>query len=132
MTRTVVLAAVLIAFTGWSTWISLDQGYWGFLDIAFEGRWGSQVFLDLCIAITIAWGGLRRDAQRLGINVWPYLIATPFVGSISPLAYLLHREHVNGHTGPTSTRQAPHRSHLNATDRVREPARRGLQGPATA
>jgi len=94
MTRKLVLASILTVFTLWSTWISLDQGYWGFLDVAFEGRWGSQVFLDLCIAITIAWGGLRRDAARLGISAWPYLIATPFLGSISPLAYLLHREFV--------------------------------------
>lgn len=92
MTRKLILVAILLGFTAWSTAISLEHGYWGFLDIARDGGWGSQVFLDLCLALTIAWGGLRRDAARLGINAWPYLIATPFLGSIAPLAYLLHRE----------------------------------------
>jgi hypothetical protein len=92
MLRLAVLCLVFIAFTGWSTLVSIENGYWGFIDVALAGDWQSQVFIDLCIGLTIALGGMKKDARQQGITFWPYLVATPFLGSISPLAYLIHRQ----------------------------------------
>jgi len=92
MQRLITLIVILVAFTAYSTWVTLTKGYTGFLTLAWAEPWGMQILLDLCIALTLAWGGLRRDARAVGINPWPYLIATPFIGSISPLAYMVHRQ----------------------------------------
>lgn len=90
--RLVVLLVILGAFSAWSTAIVLEEGYFGFLTLAAEEPWGRQVLLDLVLALVIAWGGLRRDAARQGIAAWPYLLLTAVLGSIGPLAYLVHRE----------------------------------------
>lgn len=81
---------VFTLFTGFSTWVTWTEGYWGFLDVPRD-PWGAQVFLDLIIALWIAMSSLRREAIRLGIPYWPYLIAVPFLGSISALALMIHR-----------------------------------------
>lgn len=92
MTRLIVLVSIFLLFTGWSLTITVEHGYWGFLDVLFAGGWQSQVFVDLALGLTMCMGGMKRDAQRQGIVFWPYLVALPFVGSISPLAYLIHRQ----------------------------------------
>lgn len=90
--RLVVLVLILGVFSAWSTAIVLEEGYLGFLVLAAEEPWGRQVLVDLVLALVIAWGGLRRDARAQGIAAWPYLVVTALLGSIGPLAYLVHRE----------------------------------------
>ncbi|MCB9765647.1 MAG: DUF2834 domain-containing protein [Alphaproteobacteria bacterium] len=91
MARLVVYLVVLISFTVYSSYVTFQEGYWGFLHLALRERWAMQVLLDLCIALTLLWGPMKRDAQKHGINFWPYLLATPLLGSIAPLAYMVHR-----------------------------------------
>jgi hypothetical protein len=64
-------------------------GLWALLR---DKPWGRQVFVDLCIALTVAWAWLLPEAKARGIRAWPYLVATPFVGSIAVLVFLVHRE----------------------------------------
>jgi len=90
--RLIALVSIFIAFNIYSFWVDKEQGYWGFLPLIGREAWGLQIFLDLGIALAIAWGGLRRDAKIVGINPWPYMIGTLFLGSIAPLAYLIHRQ----------------------------------------
>jgi hypothetical protein len=92
MRRLTLLLLVLISFTAFSVWVTLREGYFGFLVLAGREPWALQVLLDLCIALFVAWGGLIRDARRQGIAAWPYLLATLALGSIGPLAYLVRRE----------------------------------------
>ena len=92
MKRLVILLTVLVAFTAWSSWITWEEGYWGFLTLALEERWGAQVLVDLVIMSFVAWGGIWKDARQQRITAWPYLVATLFLGSIGPLAYLVHRQ----------------------------------------
>lgn len=92
MTRLIILVLVFVAFTGWSALVTLENGYWGFLEVLKGGDWSSQVFVDLCLALTMTLGGMRKDAKEQGITFWPYALATPFLGSIAPLAYLIHRQ----------------------------------------
>jgi hypothetical protein len=90
--RLVFYAAVLLAFTAWSTTITVEHGYFGFLRLALSDPWGGQIFVDLCIALSLVVGWLRRDARRTGISPWLYYGLTVALGSIGPLAYLVHRE----------------------------------------
>lgn len=43
------------------------------------------------MALVLATGWLRLDARARGLNPWPWVLATPFLGSISPLTYLVYR-----------------------------------------
>ena len=92
MTRSLSAIAVLVLFTVFSVWVILTRGYLGFLVVARDEPWGLQMLLDLVIACTFALAWLRQDARKHGIvTTWPYVVATPFVGSISLLAYLVRR-----------------------------------------
>jgi hypothetical protein len=86
------ISIVLAAFTAFSLWVIAQQGYTGFLRLAWEEPWGMQIFLDLVIALTLVMGWIFRDARERGINALPFLIATIFAGSIGVLAYLARRE----------------------------------------
>jgi hypothetical protein len=89
--RIAVLVVVTVLFTTGSLWLVHDEGLPGLWQ-SLRTDWGLQVFVDLCIALTVAWTSLRRDPRGRGVPLVPYLIATPFVGSIALLAYLIHRE----------------------------------------
>ncbi len=82
--------AVLLPFLAFSTWVTWSHGYWGFVPVATDGEWGTQVFLDLVISLTIAWGGLQRLGRDHGVPTLPYIATTPLLGCISPLVFLLH------------------------------------------
>lgn len=90
------LVVLFVAFTGYSVFVTVTEGYWGFLTLAMRERWALQVLLDLGIAITVAWTWLRHDAKARGITAWPYQLATLPLGSIAVLAYLIHRELKSG------------------------------------
>ena len=90
--RNVVSAIVLLAFTPFSLFVVIREGYFGFVRLAYHDWWALQMLLDLVIALTLVSIWLRRDAYNRGIPAWPYLVTLPLFGSISPLVYLLHRE----------------------------------------
>jgi hypothetical protein len=82
---------VLVPFTAYSLVVIARHGYFGFLTLAAREPWGMQLLLDLLIALFLVGGSIRRDARERGIPAAPYLVALPFLGSISALAYLVHR-----------------------------------------
>ena len=49
---------------------------------------GWQVLADLVVALVLVLSWLIPDARRHGRNPWPWVIATPLVGSVAPLLYL--------------------------------------------
>jgi hypothetical protein len=85
-------ATLLLVFSAWSVWICIDNGYWGFLSVLKAGGWQSQVFVDLMLGLTLTLGFVKGDSYKHDIPFWPYLVATPFLGSISPMAYMVHRQ----------------------------------------
>ncbi len=87
-----VLGLVLVAFTAFSTVVSLEHGYWGFLDVPAAGGWGLQVFGDLIIALLLLSRHMAGAAKEAGVPVWPYLLSLPFLGSIGALVFYLHVE----------------------------------------
>lgn len=85
------LVAVLAVFAIYSTTVVLENGYTGFVGLAMSGAWATQIFIDLCIALTLFAFWMFGDAKGRGIPAWPYLIAILTTGSIGALAYLIHR-----------------------------------------
>ena len=74
------------------TGIAIAQhGITGIFAVGLQDTAGAQVFMDLCIALLIATGWLIGDARKRGLNPWPWVVATPFLGSIAPLTYVLYR-----------------------------------------
>lgn len=89
--KRVLAAVVLVPFTLYSTWVTYDQGYVPFFTLPWSHPIWTQEFLDLCIALTMVSAWMLGDARRRGATVWPYLVATPLLGSIAPLTYLVLR-----------------------------------------
>jgi hypothetical protein len=92
MSRLLAALAVFVPFTAFSVWVVLEEGFLGFVPAALDGRWGTQVFLDLCCALVLATFWLVPDARRRGINPWPFVLTCVPLGSIGALAYLVWRE----------------------------------------
>ena len=95
MKKALLPLAILIPFTSFSMWVVLEKGYFGFVDLALREPWGAQLFIDLAISLFFFASWMRNDARERGIPAWPYLLAIPLLGSISPLVYLVHRSFVS-------------------------------------
>jgi hypothetical protein len=89
--QTLVAAAILAGFGGFSLWVVYGHGYTGFLTLAGREPWALQMLLDLVIGLSFAVGWMRGDAKRRGLTVWPYIVVTLFLGSIGVLAYVVRR-----------------------------------------
>lgn len=81
--------AILLPFSVLSAYALAEVGYWGIIEYHLPSPAGWQVFTDLVIALVLFSGWMISDARRNGRNVWPYLVATLFLGSFGPLFYLL-------------------------------------------
>ena len=82
---------LFVVFTLYTTVIAVHHGLFGFITLALREPWAGQMLLDLAIALVFVGGWLRRDARTRGIDARPYLVGLALLGSISTLAYLVHR-----------------------------------------
>lgn len=82
---------VLIVFTAWSLWLVAGESPVGFLTLSWREPWAAQMLTDLAVACFLVSIWMVRDARARGIPAAPYLLATLLLGSIGPLAYLVHR-----------------------------------------
>jgi len=89
--RLLSVVTVFAVFSIYSALIVLDYGYTGFIDLALTGGWAMQVFIDLCIALTLFSIWMFGDAKERGLPFSPYMITLLTLGSIGALAYLVHR-----------------------------------------
>lgn len=94
--KVLLIGSIFLAFTAYTIWAVLEVGYVGLL-MNPEPRIGGfpigplQIGLDLIIMAVVALGWVIRDARKLGINPWPYVLITLPTGSIGVLLYLLRR-----------------------------------------
>jgi hypothetical protein len=82
-----ISATVLVAFGAFSCWVGATDP-WGWLPIV-RAAWGAQITLDLCIAVSLLWTFILRDARYRHQRLWPWMLATIPLGSIAPLGFLL-------------------------------------------
>lgn len=88
----ILSALVFVTFTAFSFWVVGTYGPLAFLPAALDGGWGTQVFLDLVISLTLAMRWLIPDAKKRGINPWPFVALCLPLGSIGALAYLAYSQ----------------------------------------
>jgi len=87
-----LLWLVLVDFSLLTLWAMWEVGYLGIWQAGFSSPGGMQILADLtvCCGLIALW--IWNDAKQRGVNPWPWIVATIFVGSLSPLVYLLVRE----------------------------------------
>lgn len=89
MNKRTLAIAILIPFSILSLYAVYKVGYIGIFDYHRHSPAGWQVFIDLVIACVLILSWLIPEAKRNGINPWPYVVLTAFLGSFGPLLYLL-------------------------------------------
>ncbi len=78
---------LLIPFSVLTLYALLDVGYLGIFEYQVHSSAGWQVFADLVVALILVICWLIKDAKTHGRTVWPWIVATLFLGSIAPLLY---------------------------------------------
>jgi hypothetical protein len=91
MPRVVLPLIAFVAFTAYTVFVAVNHNILGFLADHEKGGWSLQIFIDLVVAASSFWIVAVPDARARGITVWPYVVATPFLGSVAILAYFVHR-----------------------------------------
>jgi hypothetical protein len=91
--RKFLLWGMFIGFSLFSTWVLWEVGYFGIWQAGFTSAGGLQILLDLVICCFLIASWMKKDAESRGLNPYPWIIGTLFMGSISPLVYLLVREY---------------------------------------
>jgi len=88
--RTILyLAAAVLAAV---TLTALMREGWGGMKTPFSASfWTWQYFIDLVIALGLVMVWMWRDCRSSGKNPLPWIVATCFIGSFSPLLYLIMR-----------------------------------------
>ena len=86
--RTLVLAAVVVPFAVVTVLTLVQVGYVAVFTTAFASIEGAQVFLDLCVSLTLVLTWVVSDARRQGLAAWPFVLLTLAGGSLGPLCYL--------------------------------------------
>lgn len=88
----ILLAFVLVDFVAFTAWVTATGGPVGEVLALFSvNPWVVQVFVDLVLALSLVCVWIWNDARSRGANPVPWVLATVFIGSIAPLAYLLAR-----------------------------------------
>jgi len=92
--RIPVWPTLLTTFLAYTTWVAVaaDYGLASYLIALRPASWGAQILLDLAIALALVCTWLVRDARQRHRAAWPWVVATPFLGSLAPLTYLVARE----------------------------------------
>jgi len=90
------LWCVMVDFVCLTAYAMWTEGYFAFIGVAIDfaqsSIWGAQIVADFLVALAMALGWCVADARKRGLNYWPVVVATLTLGSIGPLAYLIHCE----------------------------------------
>jgi hypothetical protein len=92
MTKTLLLGIVLVAFGAFTLEALASYGIVGYFETLLSTLPGVHATTDLVIALALALVWMAADARERALPFWPYAIGCLFLGSIGPLAYLVHRE----------------------------------------
>lgn len=89
--KQIAIAVLLADFVALSAYAVAHHGYVGIFTQHLTNAAGMQVFVDLVIALTFVMAWMWQDARKHDISPLPYVVLTLGLGSIGPLAYLVHR-----------------------------------------
>jgi hypothetical protein len=91
MNRIALSLVAFVTFTAYTLYVVVNHSFLGFLDDHAKGGWSLQIFIDLVCAAIAFWIVAVPDAKARKISPWPFVIATPFLGSIAIFAYFVYR-----------------------------------------
>ena len=97
--KKILLLFVLVDFAIITGLALQDVGYIGIFTTHLQNWGGVQVIVDLVIVCTLAIIWMLADASKRGLNAWPFVVITLFLGSFGPLLYLLRREFASSQQG---------------------------------
>jgi len=92
MAKTALLALVLAGFSVLTFEAIATYGYIGYFQALFSNLASIHVSADVLIALTLVFVWMSIDAKERGLPFWRYAALGFFLGSVGPLAYLIHRE----------------------------------------
>jgi hypothetical protein len=84
-------AAVLAGFLALTARALSHYSYLEFLEATTASAVLSVLFFDLVICLSLIAFWIYRDARRLGVSPWPYIVLGASLGVAGPLLYLLRR-----------------------------------------
>jgi hypothetical protein len=90
--RLILLSVVIALFAALTAVALLDVGYLGIIEPHFRSWGAGQVFADLVIMCALGSLWMIVDGRARGLNPWPFVVATLFLGSFGVLGYLVLRE----------------------------------------
>jgi hypothetical protein len=104
--RLIILVTTILGFGVLSAIALMDVGYFGIIEVLFQGWGAAQVFVDLVIVGLLACVWMTADARERGVSAWPFIAITLVAGSFGPLLYLVTRELRAGAASPNPARPA--------------------------
>ncbi len=81
-----VPAGLCAGFAALTAYAIAVDGLFGFWAVHVENFWGNQVWIDLLLAISIAWFALIDEIKRQGMHPLPWLLLVCCSGCIGMLA----------------------------------------------
>jgi hypothetical protein len=90
-TKQILLALLLLDFTGLTAYAVFHYGYVGFFEAMLSSTVGITLFVDLVIALGLVTVWMWQDARDRGWTPIPYALLTLALGSVGPLLYLIRR-----------------------------------------
>jgi hypothetical protein len=92
MNRILCLALVLVGFAALTVAALGHYGIVGYVQVLLSNLATIHVTMDVCIALTLVFVWMSIDAKERALPFWRYAVLGLFLGSVGPLAYLIHRE----------------------------------------
>lgn len=87
-----IVAFVLADWIAYTGWVAMNGGSLSDINAMLSiNPWGTQIALDLVLALALVSVWIWKDAREHGRSAVPWIVATACLGSIGPLAYLLYR-----------------------------------------
>ena len=94
-----ILVLTLIGFGALSAVALWQYGYVAIFTMPLQTSAGTQVLVDLVIALVLFLVWMWRDAKATGRNPWPWTLMTLTLGSFGPLLYLITRKSTQENPG---------------------------------
>lgn len=79
-------AGLAVAFLALSAWAIATLGPLGFWTEHVRNAWGNQIWVDLLLAVGVAWGLLVPRMRAVGMRPGPWFCAVVLTGSVGLLA----------------------------------------------
>lgn len=96
---TALAAAAFAAFTALTI---AREGLWTVVALITDSLWTNQLFIDLVLALSVAWMVALPRARAQNMALWGWLLAILCSGSIGLLAALARLQYLEANAAPSA------------------------------